>query len=100
MGGLNIDKERLIPPDQSQYKLVYRKLKNLPITNKYKLLDIGAANCVLKTVLPENIQYYSLDIEGAVDYHCDLDKDKLPIPDNSFDIVVLFRNPRTCHVSR
>ncbi|MBU1246068.1 MAG: methyltransferase domain-containing protein [Nanoarchaeota archaeon] len=83
---LNLDKEKEIPPDQSQYKLVYRKVKNF--SRNHKLLDVGAANCILKSVLPGNIKYYSLDIEGNVDYHCNLDKEKIPLPDASFDIVV------------
>jgi len=42
----------------------------------------------LKFVLPKNIRYYSLDMLGKHDYKFDLNKGKIPIKSNTFDILV------------
>ncbi len=71
-----------------RYKLPLKIIRNLPKNKKYKLLDIGAGGKFLKEFLPKNILYYSLDYQGEHDYIFDLDKGKMPIKNESFDIVV------------
>jgi len=66
---------------------VLKIINSLP-TTYYKLLDIGAREKELKNVLPKNIQYFSLDIVGKQDYICDLEKEKIPVKKESFDIVI------------
>lgn len=70
------------------YLFILKKLLNLPPNKKYKLLDIGAADKVPKKFLPENIKYYSLDLKGDYDYLVNLDKGKIPIKKNTFDIIL------------
>jgi SAM-dependent methyltransferase len=55
---------------------------------KIKLLDVGAQDSKLKNLLPKNVEYFSLDMEGNSDYQCDLNKEKIPVKEKSFDIVV------------
>ena len=52
--------------------------------NKTKVLDVGCADKFLeKSFLEKNISYTGIDI---VD--CDLNKDKINFPDNTFDYIV------------
>ena len=60
----------------------------LPKNKTYKLLDVGSGECYLKTLLPKNIKYYSLDIKRKQSYIHNLDKFPIPISDNQFDIIV------------
>jgi len=69
------------------YGLAIKTIKKLP-NKKYKLIDVGAAGRLLKKYLPKNIDYYSLDYFGKHDYVFDLNKGKVPIKSESFDIVV------------
>jgi len=70
----------------NQYKIT---LDLLPKTNKkLKLLEVGAQRGVLRGHLPENISYISLDMDEQSDYDIDLNKEKMPFDDESFDIVV------------
>lgn len=57
-----------------------------------RLLDIGAADCLLKSFLPKDIKYYSLDIKNYEkckhNFLIDLDKEKIPGHNNFFDMVL------------
>ena len=77
-----------IGPNVRQHVLVIQKLYELDENKKYKLIDVGAAERYLKKFIPKNVSYYSLDCSGKQDYVFDLDKGKIPIKNNSFDIIV------------
>jgi len=86
----------------NELKKVYKNFQNqvaLNFINKYNqtlnvknLLDIGCADQVIKPFLPQNIIYHSLDVkdyEGIIhEFKIDLNKEKIPIEDNHFDIVM------------
>ena len=70
----------------NQYKIA---LDFLPKNNKkLKLLEVGAQHGILEKFLPENISYLSLDMDENSDYDVDLNKEKMPFEDESFDVVV------------
>lgn len=82
-------------PTENQYKGVYYALRR--VKQKLKLLEIGAGDRTLKKFLPENITYHSMDYQDKHyyfdnkikhEYNFDLDKGKMPIKDNTYDIVV------------
>ncbi|OGJ13339.1 hypothetical protein A3K82_00375 [Candidatus Pacearchaeota archaeon RBG_19FT_COMBO_34_9] len=83
---VNLKKDLL---DSNKYYLfILKELGNLPREREYKLLDIGAADKVPEKFLPKNIKYYSLDFKGDYDYKVDLDKGKIPIKKDTFDIII------------
>jgi len=55
---------------------------------KYKLLDIGAGEHLIKKFLPKNIKYISIDSIGKQNYNINLNSNKLPFKDKSFDIIL------------
>jgi len=71
-----------------EFVLPVNLIWKLPKNKTYKLLDVGAAEGYLKTLLPKNIKYYSLDIMGKPDYKHNLDDFPIPIRNNQFDIIV------------
>lgn len=72
---------------REHYKIIWKFLSK--IKKNQKLLEVGAGeDCILKYVLPKNIHYSSLDMLGDCDFKIDLNKDKLPFKDNTFDILV------------
>jgi SAM-dependent methyltransferase len=68
------------------YRVVYDFLCG--IKKNVKLLEVGAGDCILKSILPENIIYKSADMFGKPDYRIDLNKEKIPVKDETFDILV------------
>ena len=74
-----------IPP---QYLMPLDELKTLPEDTIFTLLDIGAGTKELKKFLPENIKYFSLDIQGPHNLLVNLDHQKIPLRDNSVDIIM------------
>lgn len=74
--------------DCGQFILPVRTLQKLPQDRKFKLLDVGAGEQLLKRFLPKNVDYSSLDCIGKQDFVYDLDKLPIPIKANSFDIIV------------
>ena len=80
--------KKKIRSDIRQLVLVIKKIDELDKTKNYKLIDVGAGEKYLEHLLPKNIKYKSLDYAGDHDYIFDLDKGRLPIKNNSFDIVV------------
>lgn len=82
-----------IAPDRQQNKIAFDFIKNIISDGKErKLLDVGAADCVLKPFLPKNINYYSLDVKNYPNikhnFLIDLDKKKIPVKNSFFDIVL------------
>jgi len=77
-----------IKPDCKQFILPVREIWKLPKDKNYKLIDVGASEKYLSQLIPKNINYHSLDYCGEHDYIFNLDDGKLPIKDNSYDIVV------------
>jgi SAM-dependent methyltransferase len=53
-----------------------------------KVLEAGAQDEVLKELLPKNISYKTIDMYGNPDYKIDLNSQKIPAKDNSFDVLV------------
>ena len=74
--------------DGGAFILPIKTIWKLPKNKTYKLLDVGAAEGYLKTLLPENIKYFSLDVMGKQNYIHNLDEFPVPIPNNQFDILV------------
>ncbi len=55
---------------------------------KGKVLDVGCWNKDLKKYLSSNIEYIGIDIAGTPDVFVNLEKEKIPFPDNTFNCVV------------
>jgi len=70
------------------YPFIIKELYSLPKDKEYKLLDVGAADKILQRLIPENIKYFGLDIDGDYDYQVNLDEGKIPIKKDTFDIIV------------
>lgn len=70
---------------QTKAKYVY--LKYQPIL-KGRVLDVGADECYLKQYLPEDVEYWGIGLGGHPDRRVDLEREKIPFPDNSFDCVL------------
>jgi len=81
------------------FSLVVDSVEKLPRDRKFKLIDVGAANRMLRKLLPENIEYHSMDYKNyshetdeVQDYIVNLDDigngAKLPLEDGTYDIVV------------
>ncbi|MBS3076665.1 methyltransferase domain-containing protein [Candidatus Pacearchaeota archaeon] len=76
--------------DAPYLKLPLEKINALPKNKTYKLLDVGAGPKHLKSFLPKNVRYHSLDYGGVHDYLIDLDKSKIPVKSGTYDIIVCF----------
>lgn len=55
---------------------------------KDRVLDVGCWNKYLKKYLKKDVEYIGIDIAGNPDVFVDLEKQKIPFPDNSFNCVV------------
>lgn len=53
-----------------------------------KVLDVGCGNKDLKKYLSRDIEYVGIDVTGNPDVFVDLEKRKIPFPDDSFSCVV------------
>lgn len=80
--------KKLIDSDEQQLVLVLKTIFSLPKDRNYRLIDIGAGPRHLEKFMPKNIKYYSLDYHGKHDIIFNLDDGRLPIKDESFDIIV------------
>ncbi|MBU2544898.1 methyltransferase domain-containing protein [Patescibacteria group bacterium] len=64
------------------------------IISKYKdflkgsVLDVGCDQRFLKRYLNDGVKYVGIDVAGDPDIFVNLDKEKIPFPDNFFDCVV------------
>ncbi len=76
--------------DPFRGRLHYELLLNFLSTLKgnFKLLEIGAQDEVIRKHIPKNISYSSLDMYGNPDYKMDLNEEKIPVKDNTFDILL------------
>jgi SAM-dependent methyltransferase len=81
------------------FRLVLETVNRLPKDRIYRLLDVGAANRMLRKWLPENVEYESMDYKNydhetdeKQDYIVNLDDVgnglKIKIDDGRYDIVV------------
>jgi len=77
-----------VESDAGQFILPISTLNNLPKDKKYKMIDIGAGKKYIKGFLPKNISYNSLDFEGEHNIIFNLDKGKLPIKNNTYDVIL------------
>jgi len=84
---LQMESIKSIGNDGWRFIPLIKTLKKLPSDKKFKLLDVGGGEQLLKRFLPDNIEYYSLDCMGKQNFVHDLDKFPLPIKDKSFDII-------------
>ena len=74
------------------------KQKTRGINKKINLLDVGSADNIIKDFLPDNFKYYSLELppeeqdeelrKEKHEFVLDLDKDKIPVKDGFFDVIV------------
>ena len=55
---------------------------------KEPLLDVGCGEKHLQQALPEGFDYTGLDFIDRADVHCNLDRDKIPFKQKSFNTVV------------
>lgn len=60
----------------------------LKVEKDATLIEVGAQDEVLRPHIPKNISYSSLDVEGNPDYKIDLNSQKIPVADKTFDILV------------
>jgi SAM-dependent methyltransferase len=81
-----MNKLREICRGRVHYITVLKALSKLK--GSFKLLEAGAQDELLKRLLPKNISYCSIDMYGNPDYKLDLNIDKIPVKDNTFDILV------------
>jgi SAM-dependent methyltransferase len=81
-----------IPSDRLQNKIAFDFLQNKFGTENKKMLDIGGADRLLEKFIPKNVKYYCLDVKeyGDIkpDFLVDLDKEKIPVKNNFFDIIL------------
>jgi SAM-dependent methyltransferase len=69
-------------------KAEYVWLKYKSILSGSSILDIGSDKCYLKKHIDDRTSYLGIDISGEPDQRVNLEKEKLPFPDNSFDCVL------------
>lgn len=71
-----------------------RQSKAVYVHDKYKsiltgrVLDVGADNCYLKSLLGDAADYTGIGIGGNPDIEVNLEKQTIPFEDNSFDCVL------------
>lgn len=79
---------------KTDYRYTNRETKARYVWLKYKailkgrILDVGADKCFLKQYLGEDVEYWGIGLEGHPDQRVDIEKEKIPFADNSFDCVV------------
>jgi len=79
---------------RTELKYTSRKDKPEYVWRKYReilqgrILDVGADECGLKKLLPEGTEYIGIGLGGSVDLEIDLEKERIPYKENSFDCVL------------
>ncbi len=53
-----------------------------------RILEVGAQDEVLRKFVPKNMSYSSLDMYGNPDYKVDLNNHKIPVKNNTFDVLI------------
>jgi len=69
-------------------KAKYVWLKYQSILENSKILDVGADEGYLKNLLPKTASYWGIGLGGSPDQQIDLEKEKIPFADNSYDCVL------------
>ena len=78
----------------TQFRYTDRETKAKYVWLKYRsilkghILDVGADKCYLKGYLQEGTHYVGIGLGGSPDQVVDLQKQRIPFPDNSFDCVL------------
>ena len=78
----------------TDYEYTFRDDKPYYVWHKYKeiltgsVLDVGADKCGLKFLLPDETEYIGIGLGNSVDVEVDLENDKIPYIENSFNCVV------------
>ena len=82
-------------PFQTNYQYIDRKTKAKYVWLKYQsilgrgnILDVGADECHLKRYVKNSGAYWGIGLGNHPDQLVDLENEKLPFPDNSFDCVL------------
>lgn len=70
---------------ETKAKYIWLKYKRI---FKGKILDVGADKCHIKRYLEKNTSYLGIGLGGNPDVSVDLEKEKIPFNDNSFDCVL------------
>ncbi|MBN1886760.1 MAG: methyltransferase domain-containing protein [Thermoflexales bacterium] len=83
------------PSFYTDYQYTDRKTKARYVWLKYQsilrgqsILDVGADECHLKQYLDEGSSYCGIGLGEHVERHVNLEREKVPFPDNSFDCVL------------
>ena len=88
------EKEGNIMHFHTDFKYTSREDKPEYVWRKYqellrgRILDVGADECGLRQFLPEGTEYIGIGLGGSVDLEINLEKEKLPYANNSFDCVL------------
>jgi len=69
-------------------KAKYVWLKYKPILENSSILDVGADECYLKEYLPSGATYLGIGLGGNPDQQINLEKEKIPFDEDSFDTVL------------
>jgi len=69
-------------------KAKYIWLKYQSILRGRKILDVGADECYLKQHIDDEASYWGIGLGGNPDQQVDLEKEKIPFTDGSFDCVL------------
>lgn len=70
---------------ETKAKYVWLKYQSIL---KGSILDVGADECHLKQYLGNDVKYWGIGKGGHPDQQVDLEKEKIPFDDNSFDCVL------------
>ncbi len=70
---------------ESKALYVWRKYRDIL---KGRVLDVGSDKCYLKQYLDEGTHYLGIGLGDEVDLKVDLEKEKIPFEDDSFDSVL------------
>lgn len=78
----------------TDYRYTDRETKARYVWLKYRpiltggILDVGADECYLNQYLPQDVEYWGVGLGGHPDQQVNLEQEKSPFPDNSFDCVL------------
>lgn len=73
---------------EKQYEKILESLKKLDKNKRFKLLEVGAGDRILKKFLNSNLDYDSLDFGDSHDFNFNLDEGKFPIKNDIYDIII------------
>jgi hypothetical protein len=76
------------PFNDRESKLGYVWTKYQSILEGRRILDVGADQCYLKRHLDPKATYFGIGLGGNPDRRVDLEKERIPLPDKSYDIAL------------